>query len=405
MDSVVEQINLIDFSQIFNIEDANCAADLLINKMMEIIKINTRIFRVLNSQRTIKPWITPGLLRCIRTRDRMHMHLKQNSGNLTLKTTYVRYRNFCNKLLRKVKINYEKSELEKHKHNIKKTWQTIRQITYTEKSKSNCDLLLNLKANPQLSVDHVNIFFVNVGKSLAANIKSRSDSTSQCDSLILDKLPSQVNSMGMLTTDEREVYGLTIDDKVTWRKHIETLTKRVRKFIYIFKYLREVADRKLLINIYNALCRSILAYCNVTWGGTCSTYMLQLERAQRAVLKVATFKPYRFPTADLFNECEVLTVRQMYILNIILTQHKSVDVHYNLSVGRRRKDRIAMVPKCNTTSAHRQQFFLGPFMYNKASKYIQNLVKLNKTECKNSLIKWLMTLNYKETEELLKIIK
>ncbi|KOB69236.1 Epithelial discoidin domain-containing receptor 1, partial [Operophtera brumata] len=182
-----------------------------------------------------------------------------------------------------------------------------------------------------------------------------------------------------------EVYGcywngLTIDDKVTWRKHIETLTKRVRKFIYIFKYLREVADRKLLINIYNALCRSILAYCNVTWGGTCSTYMLQLERAQRAVLKVATFKPYRFPTADLFNECEVLTVRQMYILNIILTQHKSVDVHYNLSVGRRRKDRIAMVPKCNTTSAHRQQFFLGPFMYNKASKYIQNLVKLNKTE-------------------------
>ncbi|KOB75266.1 putative RNA-directed DNA polymerase [Operophtera brumata] len=133
--------------------------------------------------------------------------------------------------------------------------------------------------------------------------------------------------------------------------------------------------------------------------------MLQLERAQRAVLKVATFRPYRFPTVDLYSDCEVLTVRKLFVYNIILSQHKKVDVRDNLSTGRRRKDRIIAKPTVKTVFAKRQQTFLGPLLYNKANKAIKGLVNVNQMECKKALTGWLLALNYEETEKLLKVIQ
>lgn len=718
---VTEQLHTTDLSQILHITDANLAAELLMSRLMEIVKVSTRIFKVPQNQRIIKPWITAGLLRCIRTRDRMHAQVKQVQNNRVLTLTYSRYRNFCNKLLKKVKIEYEKSELEKHKKNIKKTWQTIKQITYTAKPKTSCEKLLNLSSNAQLSVDSVNDYFVNVGKNIANQIElNRTVSGNNTNSL--SSLPSHIKSIGMIAADEAEIYtilnglknecavgydgistsflkycspkivplithlcnvcmdtgtfpkvfktaiitpvhkggngdsitnyrpisvltalskilekvinkrltsylesynilsnsqygfrsarstegavtglidmivdnidrknkvigifldlakafdtvsipilikkleiigcrdtslkllsdyltdrtqktkigelisqeqsiaygvpqgsvlgpslflvyvndlcnlklnhgrifsyaddtalifegnsweevrsraeeglkvvmkwlqdnllalnisktkfmtftnprsrtpvitlkahancvngsngscdcteleqvqnikylGVVIDEKLNWKQHIKTLSGRVRKLIYVFKNLREVADRKLLINIYNSLCRSILTYCNTAWGGACVTYLLQLERAQRAVLKVATFRPYRFPTADLYSDCEVLTVRKLFIYNTILSQHKKVNVNENLSTGKRRKDRVLAKPTVHTIFAQRHQSFLGPLLYNKANKAIEGLVHLNQLKCKEALMRWLLTLEYDETEQLLKIMQ
>ncbi|CAH2238904.1 jg13712 [Pararge aegeria aegeria] len=45
----------------------------------------------------------------------------------------------------------------------------------------------------------------------------------------------------------------------------------------------------------------------VVWGGSNKTSLLRLERAQRAILKVITKKPYRYPTIDLYKDCKVLS--------------------------------------------------------------------------------------------------
>lgn len=713
---VTEKLSATDLSHILLIDDANLAAELLMHKLMDIVKASTRTFKVPRNRRIIKPWITPGLLRCIRTRDKMHMQLKVVQNNKILTITYTRYRNFCNKLLKKVKTEFEKSELEKHKNNIKMTWQTIQQITYTAKPKTSCDRLLSLATNAQLSVDSVNDYFVNVGKNIADKIHpTNSDPGDVAD--FLNNLPSRTNSIGLIDADKAEIndilnglkndcavgydgistsllkycspvlvplithicnvsmttgifpktfktaiitpvhkggngdsvtnyrpisvltslskilekvinkrlmaylesynilsnaqygfrsgkstegavtglvdlivekvdkkkkvigifldlakafdtvsipilvkkleligcrdnflkllsdyltgraqktkigdqisreqtithgvpqgsvlgpslflvyvndlcnlklkygsifsyaddtalvfegnsweevkaraeeglkvvmkwlqdnllslnigktkfmtftnsrsrtpvltviahsncaqgscdcteleqvqsikyLGVVIDEKLNWKQHINVLTGRVRKLIYIFKNLREVADRRLIINVYNSLCRSILTYCNTAWGGACITYMLQLERAQRAVLKVATFKPYRFPTADLYSDCEVLTVRKLFICNLILSQHKKVNVHENLSTGKRRKDRILNKPTVHTVYAQRHQSFLGPLLYNKANRALKGLAEANQMKCKEALMDWLLTLGYEETEKLLKV--
>lgn len=709
-----QKIKLLEFSDVMESLDPNVATSLLMYKLMDIVKSSTRLFKVPHSQRIIKPWITPGILRCIRTRDRMHSNLKENPNNKTLIITYSRYRNFCTNLLKKLKVNYHKRELQENKNNIKKTWETIKKITYTTKQKNTSEALLRIKNNPADSVNMVNKYFANVGKTLAAKI--RVDHSRNAENI--PEHPSQVNSIGLLTTDEEEVLGIiralkndcavgfdgvstkvikesaviltpiityicnlcmsngafpqifktslitpihkggnrdcaenyrpisilpaiskileklinkrltaylekynilaptqfgfrsgrstehavseltnyivdkldnktkvigvfldlakafdtvsvpilvrkleligirgntlnlfkdylsgrnqktkvndvvseaedigfgvpqgsvlgpslflvyvnelcnlklkqgkifsyaddtalifvgktwaevqtyaeqglhrvtewlrenllslnvdktkfiafsntrrklpsltitahsncnainctctklqsvdtikylgvTLDRHMTWKPHIDTLCKRVRKLIFVFKNLREVADRDLTISVYNALCKSILTYCNTSWGGACSSHLIALERAQRAVLKVATFRPYRFPTTELYKDCGVLSVRQLYIHNLILAQHKLTIPHPEKQPSApRRKYKVFPILKFNTKLAQRHQCFLGPYLYNSTSKIV-TLMSLTNRDVKLALNKWLRNLSHSETEDLLKVI-
>ena len=115
--------------------------------------------------------------------------------------------------------------------------------------------------------------------------------------------------------------GVTIDRGLSFDEHIHNLCKRVRKLTYVFKQLRQVANQETIKMVYFALVQSILSYCVTTWGGAGKTRMLEMERAQRLILKVGFSKPRLFPTSTLYQEAKVLTVRQIYILLTILRQH------------------------------------------------------------------------------------
>ncbi|KAL0819437.1 hypothetical protein ABMA28_007542 [Loxostege sticticalis] len=128
--------------------------------------------------------------------------------------------------------------------------------------------------------------------------------------------------------------GVLLDDQLTWKPHIELITSRIRKLIWVFKKLRYVADLDLLRRVYYALAQSILGYCVVTWGGTCKSHMIQIERAQRSLLKTMTFS--------------------INILRIILRQHRNTPYHPDKIKGKRVIKNVLELPKCRTAQARRQ---------------------------------------------------
>ncbi|KOB65472.1 putative tick transposon [Operophtera brumata] len=111
-----------NISNILLMNDTNEAADSLINILMNSIQLSTTLRPIPSSQRVSKPWITQGLLRCIRHRDNMHLKVKKQPNDQILVKSYRRYRHFCNGLLKKLKISYERSELEKASRSTKQTW-------------------------------------------------------------------------------------------------------------------------------------------------------------------------------------------------------------------------------------------------------------------------------------------
>ncbi|KAJ8734468.1 hypothetical protein PYW08_013718 [Mythimna loreyi] len=190
--------------------------------------------------------------------------------------------------------------------------------------------------------------------------------------------------------------GVIVDQNLSWKEHVMKVGNRARKLIYIFKSIRNACDIKLLIKIYLALCQSILTYGLNVWGGTSKTTMLIVERAQRMVLKVISRKKYTYPTDVLYSELGVLTVRKLFIKQEIMTQHK-VRPHYT---KRRRVDIVYNVPKYRTSFAHKFHNYLGPHLYNTVSKDLK-LMNLDRQTCKDTLEKYLKSLDYNNTENLL----
>lgn len=151
--------------------------------------------------------------------------------------------------------------------------------------------------------------------------------------------------------------------------------------------------------VYRALCQSVICYCISVWGGAVKTYLITLERAQRAILKVAFGLPFLTHTPIVYRTAEVLTVRQLFILQSILTFHSKNSIVHS---GRSRRTRtcIRLNNFYKTKFAQRFQMYSGNFLYIKLNSTL-NLVHLNRYECKKSVTRHLQNLSYDDTESLL----
>lgn len=153
-----------------------------------------------------------------------------------------------------------------------------------------------------------------------------------------------------------------------------------------------------VLKVATTLCKS---YCISTWGGAPKTTLLKLERAQRAVLKTSYTLPFLYPTDELFQKCEVLTVRQLFILATVLRKHSEITYNPNLLKARRNYT-VCVTPACSTALSHRSYFFLSGYLYNKINKAL-SIYPLNTYETKKYVSNWLQKLNYDKTESLLNI--
>lgn len=217
------------------------------------------------------------------------------------------------------------------------------------------------------------------------------------------KLGSQAHNSCHCNSIERtrsiRYLGVIIDDKLNWSGQIEALVPRIRKLLHIFKRIRAVANQVIIKAIYYALCQSIICYCIATWGGTHKTTLIKLERAQRAALKVLYSKPYRYPTAKLYHETKVLTVRQLFVFKTILRFHKT-SLDTRIKTGRISRYDHWCKPIPATQFGNRFYFAISPTLYSKANKNL-HLLNLTTSKCKIILFAWLVNKSYEDTEILI----
>jgi hypothetical protein len=189
--------------------------------------------------------------------------------------------------------------------------------------------------------------------------------------------------------------GVFIDSKLSWSKHISILTTRLRRFVFVFKNLRTVLDIELLIQIYNALCHCLINYCICSWGAAGKSYLIEAERAQRALLKVILSLPFRFPTDDLYKKAEVLSVRKTYILQCLRRYHKTtVPPAHNKRVKR------CLLPMARCALARRQFDYQAPILYNKLTKFAK-IHEANNYSFRSVALNWLKDCDYGDCEALL----
>ena len=224
--SLCQKLAVTDFNSVYLSTDANVAATNFINKITEATVFYSKPVTIPHHKRTIKPWLTPGLVRCIRHRDRLHMAVNHDKDNAIMKVTYTRYRNFCNNLLKKLKTEYEKAEFRKNKNNPKGMWNTINKIANIKQKSPPPNELLSLSHDPQASVNSVNHYFAGIGKTLANAILRKHDEHSCNKPHVSGQHLSPRDSMVLFETDPLEIDSIITNlknDSATGIDNIPTL--------------------------------------------------------------------------------------------------------------------------------------------------------------------------------------
>ena len=160
-----------------NCYSANKLFDNFISIFTEVVdllapkKNATRIEKKLK----VKPWLTPGLLKSIQTKNKMFKLLHKNSDNVVLTEKYKAYQNALNQLLRLAKRNYYHSVLREHKGNPQKVWQVENELAFTKKRTTLLPSKLvtsngHTVTDEETIAEEFNNYFVNIGKSMADTI-------------------------------------------------------------------------------------------------------------------------------------------------------------------------------------------------------------------------------------------
>lgn len=163
--------------------------------------------------------------------------------------------------------------------------------------------------------------------------------------------------------------GIHIDSHLRWDIHINIIIKKLRRYIYLFKNLKNILNIRSLKILYFSFIQSTLSYGNIIWGSASSTYLKKLEGTQKIILKIIFNKNKRYSSDLLFSVAEVYPLKHLYVLSILKFMYKNDLSLYistpNHSYGTRfNTNQIALNKK--TLKAIGQNYFIYfiPKIYN-----------------------------------------
>ena len=115
--------------------------------------------------------------------------------------------------------------------------------------------------------------------------------------------------------------GVTIDENLTWGKHLSNILSKISKTIGIMKRLKWFILSKILVILYNSLVLPYLNYSVLNWGSSSVNFDKILLLQKRAVLVISN-ADYHAHTTNLFKTLKLADSR--------LIQHEVRKVYVQL---------------------------------------------------------------------------
>ena len=117
--------------------------------------------------------------------------------------------------------------------------------------------------------------------------------------------------------------GGLIDECLTWKQHIDYVSKTVSRNIDAMNKLNYSIPGRILYTLYCTLITPYPSYHGIRiWGSTCKSYLDKLIKLQKWVVRTITNSHYRSHTRPLFAKNNLLNVSDMYTLELGVFMYK-----------------------------------------------------------------------------------
>ena len=128
--------------------------------------------------------------------------------------------------------------------------------------------------------------------------------------------------------------GVVIDDKFSWKPHIQTVRSKLARGCWILSKLSRIVDISTLKNIYYGLIYSNIIYCISCWGWVGKRNLLNenqikpktklspLEVLQNRALRIMCKVPRQTSSSPLYQKLGLLKLQDIYFLQITTIMHR-----------------------------------------------------------------------------------
>lgn len=194
--------------------------------------------------------------------------------------------------------------------------------------------------------------------------------------------------------------GVTLDQDINWKAHVDTVSKRINKFVYALKQIRNITNIKTSVTTYRAYVESVLRYGLIMWGN--STDQNRAFVAQkRCIRALCGLKPDE-SCRPMFKKLDLLPLPSLYIFEICLFvwRHKELFVKASDVNSRSRRDpyRLVLDVLPRLAKYNKSCMFMCVQVYNRIP---DELKILNTRMFKTKLYKWLSASSFYSVKEFL----
>ena len=178
--------------------------------------------------------------------------------------------------------------------------------------------------------------------------------------------------------------GIVIDEHLDWGKHIEYLSKKVLKDIYLLKRIRPYVTQQTALIFYKSVIQCKFDYCSAIWGNTGKGNLDSLQKLQNRTLRVVLQVEWRFPSRDLFLCLKVENLSKRRDEHVLCILYKIVhgmiyggfrkyfvikEYHYSL----RNAHKTLELPKPQTNFKKRSLCYRGIKSWNQLPMNVKNM--------------------------------
>ena len=134
----------------------------------------------------------------------------------------------------------------------------------------------------------------------------------------LATLPNDIVFDGTLIQRVRSTkfLGLIIDEKLSWKAHIDNICKIIARNTGILSKLRQFLPKYIMLSLYSTLILPYLNYGLIAWGSAATSQINRLFILQKRAIRIIYNADFRAHTNNLFLNDKTLKIKDLYIFQL-----------------------------------------------------------------------------------------
>ena len=133
-------------------------------------------------------------------------------------------------------------------------------------------------------------------------------------------------------TSEFSFLGLTINENLTWKNHVNIISNKISRIAGLLKRLRNYLPTYTKLQIYNSLILPHCYYGILAWGFE----MNRIYKIQKASIRSITNSKYNAHTEPLFKQLKLLKVEDIFTIQQYKLYHRFISnnlpTYFNISI-------------------------------------------------------------------------